>query len=237
MVKKRSKSSAVPVTTSPSPPEAFSGGYGRIVSGELNFLMRQMMEKGAEAVTSEQDKWPAAHLAGESVDAEVVFTPQAQNPQTTIPEDQADQYRQRMLHLIQTMDDLTADVWDGIIARWVAEAKTPDAKVWVSVDELLKYRGLSSHLTGGKRGGFTAEQRAAVTESLLRIMSMRLQVFAMTVLEEQDDGNGGLSVLPVQRQIGGPALEVGLDLSQTDFLGRTEIKALLVKPGEMFARY
>ncbi|MGE5507666.1 MAG: hypothetical protein ACM3RP_04120, partial [Chitinophagales bacterium] len=234
MAKRKPGGNAV-VPDSASTP--FPNGYGRIVSGELNYLVRQMMEKGPDAVAATSDSWPAAHLAGDTVEAEVIFTPQAQNPQVSIPEDQVDAYRRRMLYLIASMDDLTADTWDAVICQWVAQAKSPDAKVWVSVDDILSYRGLASHVTGGKRGGFTAEQRAAVTESLLRIMSMRLQVFSMTVFEEQDDGQGGRRVLPVHRQIGGPALEVGLDLSQTDFLGRTEIKALLIRPGEMFARY
>jgi len=207
------------------------------VSGELNFLMRQMMEKGADGVAGTPDNWPAAQLAGESVAAEVIFTPQAQSPQALLPQDQADQYRKRMWYLVKSMDDLTADTWDAVISQWVAEAKSPEAKVWVSIDQILGYRGLASHITGAHRGGFSTAQRAAVTESLLRIMAMRLQVFSMTVLEEQANEGGERKVRPVQRQIGGPALEVGLDLTQTDFLGRTEIKALLVRPGEMFARY
>jgi DNA-binding XRE family transcriptional regulator len=223
--------------SSPGPVDAFPGGMGRTVSGELNYLVRHLMEKGRDAVQLNPGDWPRATLTGESVSAEVVFTPQAQNPQAVIPDDQADQYRLRMWGLLQSLDDLTADVWDALVCQWVAGAMSPDSKVWVSVDDILAYRGLSSHLTGGRRGGFTAEQRQAVTEALLRIIAMRLQVFSMTVMEEQDDGHGNLRMLPVQRQIGGPALEVGMDLSQTNFLGQTEIRALLIRPGEMFARY
>lgn len=223
-------------TSVPAPVDAFVNGMGRVVSGELNHLVRRLMQQGADRVTAGEDQWPVAKLEGESVTAEVVFTPHAQVPQVVLPEDQLEQYRKRMWYLVQSMDDLTADCWDALVSQWVAEARSPDAKVWVSVDQVLGYRGLASHRTGS-RGGYTAQQRAAVTESLLRIMSMRLQVLSMEVLEEQDDGNGGRRFLPVRRQVGGPALEVGLDLSQTDFLGRTEIKALLVRPGEMFARY
>lgn len=217
--------------------DAFPGGMGQTVSGELNYLVRHLMEKGRDGIQNTPGEWPRATLAGESVNAEVIFTPQAQNPQATIPDDQADQYRKRMWGLLQSLDDLTADVWDALVCQWVAGAMSPESKVWVSVDEILSYRGLSSHLTGSRRGGFTAEQRAAVTEALLSIIAMRLQVFSMTVLEEQEDADGNIRMVPVQRQLGGPALEVGMDLSQTNFLGQTEIRALLIRPGEMFARY
>lgn len=234
------RSSMVPSASPPAgQPDAFSGGYGKIPSGELNYLMRRMMQKGAEEVVATSDNWPSASLAGEGVAAEVLFTPAAQSPipHMDLPADQAELYRRRMWYLVRGMDDLTADCWDALMAQWVAEAKSPDAKVWVSVDRILQYRGLGYQTGGSRRGGYTAAQRAAVTESLLRIIAMRVQVLNMSALEEQEDGEGGHQVLPVQRQIGGPALEVGLDLTQTDFLGRTEIKALLVKPGEMFARY
>ena len=195
------------------------------------------MEQGGEGLRASEDKWPVIALTGESVEAEVVFTPQAQSPQSVVPADQVDVYRRRMRYLVRNMDDLTADCWDAVISQWVAEARSPDAKVWVSVEQILGYRGLASHITGSSRGGFTAAQRAAVTESLLRIMAMRLQVFSMTAMEETEDENGERRLMPVQRQIGGPALEVGMDLTQTNFFGRTEIKALLIRPGEMFARY
>lgn len=237
MAKKRVvQTTAATPTAVPASVDAFANGTGRVVSGELNYLVRRMMQYGAEGVTAGDGQWPVARLEGESVTAEVVFTPQAQSPQVTLPEDQVEQYCKRMWYLVKSMDDLTADCWDALVSQWVAEAQSPDAKVWVSVDQILGYRGLASHRTG-RRGGYTAEQRAAVTESLLRIMSMRLLVLSMEVLEEHDDGNGGRQILPVRRQMGGPALEVGLDLSQTDFLGNTEIKALLIRPGEMFARY
>lgn len=216
---------------------AFPGGIGHTVSGELNYLVRHLMEKGRDAIQQTSDDWPKATLTGESVSAEVIFTPQAQNPQAVIPDEQVEQYRKRMWGLLQSLDDLTADVWDALVCQWVASAPSLEAKVWVSVDEILAYRGLSSHLTGGRRGGFTAAQRTAVTEALLRIIAMRLQVFSMTIIEERDDGQGNRRLLPVERQLGGPALEVGMDLSQTDFLGQTEIRALLIRPGEMFARY
>lgn len=240
MTKRKSKSKVVTMAVTQPPfgqVNAFPEGYGRTVSGELNYLMRRMMEKGAEGVAATADRWPSAQLVGDSVEAEVIFTPQAQTPQSIVPADQSDLYRRRMWYLVKSMDDLTADCWDAIISQWVAEAHSPEAKVWIGVDQILQYRGLASHITGGQRGGFTSAQRLAITESLLRILAMRLQVFAMTAYEEQEDENGERRLLPVQRTIGGPALEVGMDLTQTDFLGRTEIKALLVRPGEMFARY
>jgi DNA-binding XRE family transcriptional regulator len=232
--KKTDERALAPASVSPN---AFPNGIGRTVSGELNYLMRRMMQQGADGVAASSDeKWPVVRLEGDHVSAEVVFSPQAQSPQGILPEDQVEQYRKRMWYLVQSMDDLTADCWDALVSQWVAEARSPDGKVWISVDQILRYRGLASHQTGRTRGGYTAEQRAAVTEALLRIISMRLQGFTIDVLEEQDDGQGR-RLVPVRRQIGGPALEVGLDLTQTDFLGHTEIKALLVRPGEMFARY
>jgi DNA-binding XRE family transcriptional regulator len=218
--------------------DAFPAGYGRVVSGELNYLMRRMMQQGSEGVAATPDNWPVANLSGDSVEAEVLFTPAAQSPKGQMPTDQADLYRKRMWYLVKSMDDLTADVWDALVAQWVAEARTPDAKVWVSVDQILQYRGLASHLTGAtRRGGYSTAQRAAITESLLRIIAMRVQVFSMVTMEEQETGEGLRQVQPMRRQVGGPALEVSMDLSQVDFLDRLEIKALKIRPGEMFARY
>lgn len=212
-------------------------GYTPVVSGELNYLMRRMMAQGPDSIDAVETEWPAATLRGESVQAEVVFTAYAQSPRALVPDEQVAIYQERMWNLVRSMDDLTADVWDAIVSQWVSEARTPEAKIWVSVDRILSYRGLSSYSTDGRRGGFTAAQRQAITECLLRIMAMRVQVFSMTVLEEHDLGDGQRRFQPVKRQIGGPALEVGLDLMQTDFLGSREIKALYVRPGDMFARY
>lgn len=162
----------LPAPTGPQPTvEAFPQGYGRIVSGELNYLMRQMMERGADGIAASNDQWPVANLAGESVTAEVLFTPSAQSPEPLVPEDQSDLYRKRMWYLVKGMDDLTADCWDALMAQWVAEAKSPDAKVWVNVDQILGYRGLAANTSGGgRRGGYSAVQRAAVTElSLIHI--------------------------------------------------------------------
>ena len=126
-----------PVQHFPGRINAFPGGIGHTVSGELNYLVRHMMEKGRDAIQQTSGDWPRATLAGESVSAEVIFTPQAQNPQAVIPDEQVEQYRQRMWGLLQSLDDLTADVWDALVCQWVAGAPSLEAKVWVSVDEIL----------------------------------------------------------------------------------------------------
>jgi hypothetical protein len=68
------------------------------------------------------------------------------------------------------LSDLDADVLDMLSALWLHQARSPDDRASVHVDELLFLRGLKPKRgRGGYRSGYRPEQQQQICDSLSRI--------------------------------------------------------------------
>lgn len=126
------------------------------------------------------------------------------------------------------LSDLHADVLDALCAIWVKQATATHTKAIVTLDDILRLRGLTPHLSGdGRRGGFSQEQRTSVLEAISALETLWFEV------TETFFGRKG----PRKNFVQSRALVVTEAGGNDQDPRHTEIEWIVFQPGEIFANY
>lgn len=75
----------------------------------------------------------------------------------------------RLLGVLEGLDDLAVDVYIAAITHWLHNAKGPAEPVWIHVDQILKYRGIQPKMKDGYSAGYRPEERRAVVDRFERL--------------------------------------------------------------------
>jgi len=77
-----------------------------------------------------------------------------------------EEWRQKLSEYILSMDDLTADIFDLIASKWVAQCISPEQFIVVKASDLLAWRGLNPTVSG-----FTTQQKEAIAHRVALLAS------------------------------------------------------------------
>ncbi len=125
------------------------------------------------------------------------------------------------------LDDRDADTLDAIMTTWLRSASSPNDKVPVFLDDLLRLRHLKAKMGGqGRRGGYAQKQREALWRCLLHLQDIWIDIAAAPV----PDKTGS-------RVVQSKALVLTDRVGQRRLDGYMQVEAILVTPGEAFGRF
>lgn len=138
-----------------------------------------------------------------------------------------------MSEKVMAMDDLTADVFDIIMGKWLKEAKHFEAMVNISIDDFLRMRGLKTKLGGsGRRGGYHENQRKEIARQIDALSYTWITVQEMDFIEII----GGKRRLNKWRQES-RALVLSSRFGRIGNDGSTKVQGWRVRPGDIFAKF
>ena len=128
----------------------------------------------------------------------------------------------------EQLSDLHVDVMDSICATWIIQASNPESQAVITADDVLKLRGLKPHLGGsGRRGGFTAEQRAEIIEAIQDLENLWFEITEKVQRGKRTKTDFIQSRAMVVLDRGG---QINLD-------GSLDVTWFIFRPGSIFARY
>ena len=131
----------------------------RVASSEVYEGFRKVISNPNTFGRVADSNWPVAGYGVSDGDARVELRPQRDEP---LLAEELDQIAQRMFEQSKTLSDIEADVCDILMSRWLRDAKDPDHRAFIQVDDLCRERGLRPKLGGqGHRGGYSPGQRLA----------------------------------------------------------------------------
>jgi Helix-turn-helix len=220
------------------------GTFIEVDNSLLWHSFRSVVARGREAFATPADGfWPTATVDARNQKmravAQVRPDPRLVDPFAT-PLTELNEWQARMARHVLAMDDLTADVLDGICAIWLKVAKHPDEMADVWADTLLHMRGLRPQKSGsGRRGGFKQAWRHELARRVAALGTTWITVTQVEVTEEARGKRG-----PYRRRAmwagESPALVVSFRVGQVG-LGGVVIPetctAWRVRPGDVFARF
>lgn len=142
----------------------------------------------------------------------------------------------RMWHQREALSDLDADALDALSALWLYHAHTPQEDAVADVDELLALRGLHAKRGGqGRRGGYEAEQRAAMFQALAHVQHLWLDMSALEVYDRTR--TGARRRTPTRQAVQSRAFTITDLFGQTRLDGGFDVQKFLFRPGTVFAHF
>lgn len=171
----------------------------------------------------QEGQWPRARLERANGFAELRPIPPSEEMFVSV--DELEAMKERMWRNREELTDADVDVMDALSAHWIRHARATSDKVPVILDDLLKLRGLKSKKGGERRGGFEPEQRRQLWWSLLKLQDLWLDI------AERPGSYGRKRVLQSR------ALVLTDRLGQQRLDGKMDVSAILIMPGEAFARF
>jgi len=88
---------------------------------------------------------------------------------------------ERLLDILERLDDLAVDVYIAAITHWLHNAKAATEAVWIHVDQILQYRGIKPRIQHGYTAGYREEERTAIAERFELLDRMYLYLQRLTV--------------------------------------------------------
>lgn len=131
----------------------------------------QAISNNTQFKRTDESPWPTARIQhGEAVS---IIELKPDTPRHLLSAEVEQALTKHMWAQCESLSDDTADVLDAVMCMMLSSAKTPDDRVLIHVDHVLKLRGLTEKLSGsGRRGGFMPEQRTGVIDSLFAISNI-----------------------------------------------------------------
>lgn len=157
----------------------------------------------------------------------------------TLEESELTKWQYRMWEHVSVMDDLAADISDITNFVWLQKARHPTDSVWVSADDISRFRGLQPQKSGtGRRGGFKTELRREYDKRFKAFDNTWITVYEMEVTEEVTGGKGEKHrQRTTTHKIESKAYLVTSKAKQETLWGETDVYAWYVSPGDVFAKY
>ncbi len=121
--------------------------------------------------------------------------------------------------------DLAADAMDALSIIFLERATGPDANVPTGVDDLLDMRGLKPKLGGkGRRGGYTAKQRAEILQAVSHVANVWMTVPLGSRRGRQEVCQSRAFIITDR-------------LGQIRFDHRVDVSHFIFRPGSIFGRF
>jgi hypothetical protein len=130
-----------------------------VTNGDVYTSLRQVVSDKERFEHSEGTPYPVARLETSQARGYVQLKPDFVPEQPLLPAEQDDLGR-KMWERLKSLSDLEADVLDILVSEWLKQAKTPNDRALIRVDDMIALRGLKPKKNGKGRGsGYTPEQR------------------------------------------------------------------------------
>ena len=205
--------------------------YVSIPSAAIYYRVNRALASG-DFNTDGRNQWPTADLtnAKKTIKAHAQLRPFAANEMQTVTNSQLEGYRQRMLTDVLSLSDETVDVLDLCLHIWMRQLSLPGDWSTVSVDQVLRLRGLS-------RQSLKQSSRDAVVRQLEILQNLWLTVFEMDVPETVLDKCGRKRTVFKSWRGESRALHIDARFGPIDGRGQLQSMIYRLKPGEILARY
>lgn len=154
-----------------------------------------------------------------------------------LPADELEALANEMLRQTSQLGELEAHTLDALSHLWIRHAQHPQARVVVSVDELLELRGLERKKSGsGRRGGFRPEQRQEMLQTLARIQNLWLRIDELSTYAD-NGGTSKKSRRETRRGVTGPAFIITGAGGQVRLNGSLDVDRVSFTPGDVLSLY
>lgn len=172
-----------------------------------------------------ESPYPTAYVEKASIKGKIQLTPLQTEAVygEKLKELEASMWRKR-----EQLSDLHVDVIDAMCATWIVQATSDESRAVITADDVLKLRGLKSHLGGsGRRGGYTKEQRDEIAEAIQDLENIWFEI-----TEKVKRGKTSKTDFIQSR-----AIAVTDRGGQMRLDGSLDVMWFVFRPGSIFARY
>lgn len=193
---------------------------------------RSAISAGREGLftTEEGDRWPTHRVALKAFKANMTMQPE---PIVGPAANYGELVRDIERH-IEKMDDLGADVFDIISAKWIqAGPISPGDMITLSADDFLAMRGLMPNIGGGgRRGGYKETQRQEIAQRVASLDKLWVNVREM-VATVREDGRRSRKKVRLQTK----AIVVTMQAGEVDAQDGLHPYVWRLRPGDGFAEF
>ena len=212
---------------------------GRIVrDGHITVLSAQPYQAARDSLSknlfesSPDSPWPTAIIEGKAARGHIQLRPAALDDAQMMSSSDLHAMSEEMRRQQEELSDLDADVLDALAAYWLNRAPLVNYSVQISVNEILRMRGLKPKMGGNsRRGGYEPKQRRAVIAALGHIDNLWLDLAEVAVVE------GFKGRLPIKRSFQSRAFVITDRTLITRSDGSQEVESIGYRPGELLGRY
>jgi DNA-binding XRE family transcriptional regulator len=176
--------------------------------------------------------WPTALVTADVARGMAQLRPLLLDTHPDLSPEELEGWATRMWQQREALSDLDADALDALSALWLYHAHTPQEDAVADIDDLLLLRGLHAKRGGqGRRGGYEAEQRAAMFTALAHVQNLWLDLSALEVYDHPRRRT------PTHEAIQSRAFTITDLFGQTRLDGGFDVQKFLFRPGTVFARF
>lgn len=185
----------------------------------------------------EGNQWPVAFINRQDAKGAIEMRPPHTDGLEILPLDEMENITRQMLEQTRQLSQLEAHTLDALCHLWMQRAGHPEARVLVTIDELLALRGLKPKRGGsGRRGGYGPDQRREILRALYRIQNLSFRIDELATYED----NGAKSKKrrrQTRRAVTGPAFVLTGAAGQVRLDGSLDVDRVNVTPGDVLALY
>jgi len=190
-----------------------------------------------------RSQFPRAELTRGPTKGYVEMRPHPPDADALMPQQQLDHLAAKMWQQRDQLSDSDADTLDAISAAFIRRARTPDDRVTVVLDDLLRFRGLKPKKGGnGRRGGYSVKQREQLLQCLLRIQDLWIDLAEVPVVDQAPGGGRRRQVAKIQSRafvmtsrIGQERIDRSLDVYAIRLVAGDGLGRFLLGPGRQLA--
>ncbi len=172
-----------------------------------------------------ESPYPTAYVDKSSIKGKIQITPLQTE---AVFGEKLNELEAMMWEKREQLSDLHVDVIDAMCATWIVQAASDESRAVITADDILKLRGLKTHLSGtGRRGGFTMEQRQEIVEAVQDLENIWFEITEKIKRGKKSKTDFIQSRAVVVTDRGG---QMRLD-------GSLDVMWFVFRPGSIFARY
>lgn len=180
-------------------------------------------------------RWPTHRIEERELQASFLVRPITDLPISLLEKspEYATLLEQMQAH-VKNMDELTLDVLNVICSQWIQrQPKNRTDMLRITADDILEKRGLMKHESGGgRRGGYTLEQRNAIQTRMLALSNIWVSVDNMKVTVFENNKR-----LRKSTRYESPAVVITGRFGDVNEDGEVDVWTWNVRPGDVFAEY
>lgn len=172
-----------------------------------------------------ESPFPTAYVEKSSIKGKIQLTPLQSE---TVYGEKLKELEMSMWQKREQLSDLHVDVIDAMCATWIVQAASEESRAVITADDVLKLRGLKTHLSGtGRRGGYTMEQREEIVGAVQDLENIWFEITEKVKRGKKSKSDFIQSRAVVVTDRGG---QMRLD-------GSLDVMWFVFRPGSIFARY
>lgn len=181
--------------------------------------------------------WPVALINETDAKGAIEMRPPHTDGLAMLPPDELAAMGEEMFAQTRQLSQLEAHTLDALCHLWMQRAGHPEARVLVTIDELLALRGLKPKRGGaGRRGGYEIEQRWEILRALYRIQTLSFRIDELATYEDSG-AKSKKRRRQTRRAVTGPAFVLTGAAGQVRLDGSLDVDRVNVTPGDVLALY